>query len=285
MRWTIRFFLGLAIVLVIAAFFSFKRVPSETPWPTDRVFVALFSPVAKVWRSAADAILSRARLFNVLWDARQENAWLQDEVDGLKAETLALRLAAGFSEETKGVEATYQTMGKHALAARILGYSLFSQSKTAWVDCGQKEGVQVNDVVVDKDGLVGRIYQVYDDSAKVLLLIDAIFAVDAMNPISHARSLVRGLDTNHLEARRYPFLTQMEFIGSAQEMKVADHLVTSGLGAIYPYGIPIGKVLTVQSSDEKLFGKSLLLPAVDFAKLTHVYVLTGGKSIKAEDVH
>lgn len=280
MRWTTRFFLGFAIVLVLAAFFSFKRVPSDTPWPTDRALAALFVPIAKGWRSAADAILARAQLFSVLWDARKENVLLQSEVDKLKAETLALRLSAGLSEEAQGLEAAYLAMGKRALAARILGYSLFSQSKTAWLDRGQKDGVQVNDIVVDKDGLVGRIYQVYDDSAKVLLLIDAIFAVDAMNPVSRARSLVRGLDTNHLEARRYPFLTQMEFIGSAQEMKVADQLVTSGLGAIYPYGIPIGKVLTVQSSDEGLFGKSLLLPAVDFAKLTHAYVLTGHRPAK-----
>jgi len=286
MRWTTRFLLVLAVIFVLMMLVTFKRVPSETPWPTDRAFVALFVPVAKVWRSAADAVLSRTQLFNVLWDARQDNILLQGEVDRLKAETLALRLSAGLSEEAQGVEAVYLTMDKRALAARILGYSLFNQSKTAWVDRGQKDGVQVNDVVVDKDGLVGRIYQVYADSAKVLLLIDAIFAVDAMNPASHARSLVRGLDTNHLDARRYPFLTQMEFIGSAQEMKVEDHLVTSGLGAIYPYGIPIGKVLTVQSSDEQLFGKSLLLPAVDFAKLTHVYVLTGGTSGEAKtDAH
>lgn len=280
----------LAMASAIAAFVFFKRVPSETPWPTDRALVALFAPVAKAWRSAADAISARTSLFNVLWDARADNAVLQKELDALKTEALALRMVAGLTEETKGVEAVYLAMGKRAYAARILGYSLFSQSKTAWVDRGLKDGVLVNDIVVDKDGLVGRIYQVFEDSAKVLLLIDATFAVDAMNPTSRTRSLVRGLDTNRLEAKRYPFLTQMEFIGSAQEMKVEDQLVTSGLGAIYPYGIPIGKVLTVQSSDENLFGKSLMLPAVDFAKLTHVYVLTAQTPVRVPvkdkaDVH
>lgn len=144
--------------------------------------------------------------------------------------------------------------------------------------------MQVNNIVVVGDGLVGRVLQTFARSSKILLLIDQGFSVDAVNERSSIRILVSGMNDETLATIRQPFLTQVEYLENAAEMREHDVLVTSGLGGIFPPGIPIGTVDHVSYSDKNLFDKAWVLPAVDFTKLTHVYVLLAGHTVKVEKV-
>jgi rod shape-determining protein MreC len=54
-----------------------------------------------------------------------------------------------------------------------------------------------------------------------------------------------------------------------------DLVVTSGLGAVFPRGLPIGRVAKIDDKGSALFHFAILAPAVDFARVEEVLLLTG----------
>jgi rod shape-determining protein MreC len=58
-------------------------------------------------------------------------------------------------------------------------------------------------------------------------------------------------------------------------MQVGDVVVTSGLGGLFPGGIPIGRVRSIDDRGSALFHYAQLAPAVDFARIDEVLLITG----------
>jgi rod shape-determining protein MreC len=58
-------------------------------------------------------------------------------------------------------------------------------------------------------------------------------------------------------------------------IQVGDVVVTSGLGGLFPRGIPIGRVRTIDDRGSALFSFAQLAPAVDFARIDEVLLVTG----------
>jgi rod shape-determining protein MreC len=54
-----------------------------------------------------------------------------------------------------------------------------------------------------------------------------------------------------------------------------DLVVTSGLGTLFPKGIPVGRVTAIEDKGSALFHFAVLTPAVDFARVEEVLLLTG----------
>jgi rod shape-determining protein MreC len=58
------------------------------------------------------------------------------------------------------------------------------------------------------------------------------------------------------------------------DIRVGDTIISSGLGEVYPKGLLIGTVISVQQQSYGLFHEVEVQPAVDFATLEEVLVLT-----------
>lgn len=267
----------LLFVLIASAFgvglLSFRKNLRSEPSIIDGFVVAVFNPVSSFFSrvmtridQTIDEYLFATRTAKKADDYRLELEKLRIENTHLKKELSAI-------SENQNFENAYTFLDGKYLRASILAFDPFTQSKTMLISQGRKQGVGSGNVVFNEDGLVGRVVQVFDNSSKVLLLIDDDFAVDTRSARSGARCLVKGLGTAELAALRYPFLSQVEYFQNAAEMLPGDELETSGISAIYPRGIRVGKLKTLSSDDKGLFGKAVVVPAVDFAKLDHVYVL------------
>src|SRR3989454_8914749 len=59
-------------------------------------------------------------------------------------------------------------------------------------------------------------------------------------------------------------------------LQIGDLVVSSGLGGLFPGGIPIGRVRTIDDRGSALFNYAQVTPAVDFARIDEVLLLTGG---------
>jgi rod shape-determining protein MreC len=59
------------------------------------------------------------------------------------------------------------------------------------------------------------------------------------------------------------------------QVEVGDLVVTSGVGNLFPKGLPIGRVVAIQDKGSALFHFAVLAPAVDFARVEEVLLLTG----------
>ncbi len=64
-----------------------------------------------------------------------------------------------------------------------------------------------------------------------------------------------------------------EYLLRKHDVSVGDMIVTSGLDGVYPKGLPIGKVVTVDRPHAGIFQHVSVVPFVDFEKLEEVVVM------------
>jgi rod shape-determining protein MreC len=128
---------------------------------------------------------------------------------------------------------------------------------------------QFNQPVLSPEGLVGRVVVASGTYAKVQLITDRAAAVGAMALRTRRQGVVRGSAREGLE---------LDYVPLQADIRVGDRIVTAGIDGIYPRGIPVGTVASVEPGGPlepggQLFHRIRLVPAVDFGTLDQVYLL------------
>ncbi len=147
----------------------------------------------------------------------------------------------------------------------------FAHSLT--IDDGSSSGVRLDDPVVNGDGLVGIVSNVFPHTALVRLLTDPNTFVSALDPRTHVRGMV------HTGTSGTLILDQVQ---KQFRVKKGDKLVTAGTHSarypdLYPYGIPIGTVTSVNATDTATFLQVQVQPFADLGSLEAVAVLVPKK--------
>ena len=152
--------------------------------------------------------------------------------------------------------------------ARVVTRDPANWWKTIQIDLGSRDGLTNNLPVMTADGLVGRISAVGLYTAQVVLVGDQNCRVSALveNPTHDMGVLTRGgfLDTS---------LVSMNYLSSSANLKAGQNVVTSGLGGIFPAGIPIGKVVDAQMVEFGLASEARVKLNVNLGALEEVYIL------------
>jgi len=117
--------------------------------------------------------------------------------------------------------------------------------------------------VIAPPGVVGRVVVPSARSAKVQLLIDRNAAAAVIVERTRAQGVVVGGDNDRL---------QMQYVSEASDLVVGDLVVTSGIDTIYPKGLVIGKVETVEKNGPA-FKRIVVKPAVDFSQIEEVLIV------------
>lgn len=149
------------------------------------------------------------------------------------------------------------------LPARVVAEDASSWFRTIMIDKGEEHGVSEGLPVVVAEGVVGRVVRSSSRFARVLLVTDASSAVASLLQGNRARGVCRG------EGERLSF----DFVLRQEEVRVGDRIVTSGMGGVFPKGLVVGSVKTVDRMEFGLFQSITVSPAVDFSHLEEVLVL------------
>ena len=199
-----------------------------------------------------------------LVNVRRENAALKKDLNALKMENSRYRELLFTHERLKALFQFKQSMNIPAVAAQVIGLDPTGWFRSVIIDKGTYAGIKMDMPVLNASGVVGRVVSVSPHYAKVLLLTDQNSAVDALIQRSRDRGIVRGL---RAEA------CALDYMIKTSDVRVGDNVVTSGLGGVYPKGIPIGQVINVEDSPGDLFRHITVKPAVDFSRLEEVLVI------------
>jgi rod shape-determining protein MreC len=116
--------------------------------------------------------------------------------------------------------------------------------------------------VITPDGAVGKVIEVYRDTAQVLLLTDKEGGAGAMLVDSRTQGVVGGTGDP---------MMQMKFVANEDNVAVGEQIVTSGMDKIFPRDIPIGKVEEVKPGNT--FKQIRVQPAAKLDRLETVIVL------------
>jgi|TARA_B110000503_G_scaffold53778_1_gene86338 rod shape-determining protein MreC len=125
------------------------------------------------------------------------------------------------------------------LVAELIGASPDPLSHTIIINRGKNYKVFEGQTVLDADGLMGQVIEVYGASSKVLLISDSSHAL----PVQILRNGMLSIAEGHGDFRHL----SLRYVASIADIKAGDQLVSSGLGGRYPAGYPVGVVVSVNA--------------------------------------
>jgi rod shape-determining protein MreC len=257
------FLLGLVLLLVALLWYSvglrqqketsfFESLVLRATGPFQAGLSSVINGVADIW----DGYL-------YLVDTVDDNRQLQVENSALKSELNRLEEISLENERLRRLLEFKETQAVQTLPAQVIAEDASSWFRTVVIDKGFADGVLEGMPVVVAEGVVGRVIRNGPRESKVLLITDASSAVAALVQASRSRGICRG---------QGEFLN-FDFVLRKEQLEVGDPVITSGMGGIFPKGLLIGYVQSVDRMEFGLFQVIEVVPAVDFSRLEEVLVL------------
>ena len=139
------------------------------------------------------------------------------------------------------------------------------------LDRGKIHHVFEGQVALDGKGLIGQVIELGAHTSSLLLISDAKCAVPVVNQRSGEHGIVVG--QNNIQA------LQLVNIAKTGDVRIGDVFSTSGLGLVYPFGIPVGKVVAIENTPGEAFLKISVKPFANLNKHHMVMLLESHKDI------
>lgn len=200
-------------------------------------------------------------------NVRVENRRLRDEAQRLRVESLRVSEVDEENRRLRRLLQLKEALPLETLSGEVIGREWGGWVRSLTVNRGRSSQVARLTAVIGPDGLIGRIVDVRGGSAVVQVLTDPASTVGAHVVRTRTPGIIEG------EARGTIRFKYMARDGAG--MQVGDMVVTSGLGGLFPRGIPIGRVRSIDDRGSALFHYAQITPAVDFARIDEVLLLTG----------
>lgn len=190
----------------------------------------------------------------------------------LAAQSVKATSAAQLAAENTRLRALLElrpALAVRSAAAEIMYEAADPFSRKVFIDRGQTQGVALGSPVINEAGVLGQVTHVYPLTAEVTLLADKDAAIPVLNIRTRQRSAAFGGQTG---VGGGPGM-ELRFMSGNADVQVGDELHTSGLDGVYPPGLAVARVASVERRAEAGFARVLLTPAAPSAGVRHVLVL------------
>ncbi len=153
---------------------------------------------------------------------------------------------------------------------RIIGRDPANWWRSVQIDLGSLDGVKIDMPVLGGDGLIGRVSEVHPHRSRVALIGDPACRISVTIEATGESGILSANGGTVFD----PTLVDLLFLPATTEARPGDTLYTSGLGEIFPRGIPVGKLIAVEPAPGALTTTARVKLAVNSSKLNQVWVLT-----------
>jgi len=194
----------------------------------------------------------------------EENQSLKKELARIKKESLTLNEIKKENQRLKKLLELRQNISYEAMAASVIGRDPTSWFRTLFINKGSDHGVQENMPVIHDQGLVGHIIKVLPTFAKVQLIVDVNSRVGALAQRTREMGILKGGGQNGC---------LLDYLPRETLIKKGDKVVSSGMGSLYPKGIPVGQVEEIRFKKRGLYQTAKIKPLVNFNTLEEVLIL------------
>ena len=155
-----------------------------------------------------------------------------------------------------------------SVAAEILYEAADPYSRKVFIDRGAAQGVLRGAPVVNEAGVLGQVTRVYPLTAEVTLLTDR----DAAIPVINTRTQQRSAAFGGAGGGANPGM-ELRFMAGNADVQPGDTLSTSGLDGVYPSGLAVARVVSVERRADYGFARIALAPAAPPDGVRYVLVL------------
>ncbi|HMN57034.1 MAG TPA: rod shape-determining protein MreC [Ottowia sp.] len=168
----------------------------------------------------------------------------------------------------RGLLALRERIQVPSQAAQVLYDATDPYSRRVVIDKGQLQDIAPGSPVLDGEGVLGQVTQVYPFVSEVTLLIDR----DQVIPVVNTRTGTRGVAFGDPTAQGG--LLELRYMPAGEDVKEGDLLSTSGIDGVYPPGLPVARVVSVDRQGDSSFARILCQPLAQLQGARHVMVLT-----------
>jgi rod shape-determining protein MreC len=205
-------------------------------------------------------------------DAKKENKQLKTEVKNLRGQLAQLATDKREADQLRALTQVSANLPQNAktITARVIAHSPTVWYSTIGIDKGRNDGVHVNQPVITAGGLAGKVVATTAGSARVALITDQSIGVSA----EVMPSGVGGVVTPEIGGKDLI----LDYIPKNSRLKRGDVVVTSGfksgpLESLFPRGIPIGRIGSVNRDELENFQRVRVQPYAQLRDIDFVQVV------------
>ena len=228
-----------------------------------------FSTITMPFRMAGSAIAMPfqgiGNIFSNLTADQQTLSDLKAENEQLRSRNAELEETNQSTQRLQGLLDLKNTYNLQSTGARVISGSTDSFNNTIVIDKGTSSGLAVGMPVVDSGGVIGQIIECSPTTSTVRLITDEKSGVAAMVQSSRAQGMLMGSASRQIT---------LNLINTNQKVAVGDTVVTSGLGGVFPKGLPLGKVTSVEAAPGSLYYTIVVEPYGNVSTNEEVMVIT-----------
>jgi rod shape-determining protein MreC len=259
----------LGVVLMVCLLLLTVQTRSHARPATDLIALVT-TPVQRGLAGLHRAALGVWSTYRDWKNIRADNSHLRDENERLRVEALVVGETLDENQRLRRLLDLRARLPIQTLPGEIIAREWGGWVRSLIVNRGRTDDIQRLTAVISPDGLVGRVVDVRRGSAVVQVLTDPTSSVGAHTLKSRTPGMVEGEPRGTI---RFKYMAR-EVAG----LTAGDLVVTSGQGGLFPRGIPIGRVRAIDDRGSALFHFAILDPAVDFARVDEVLLVTGDRT-------
>lgn len=266
-------------VLSVALFTLSCRTGESGPLGVVRsAFQTVTMPVRYLGATVAAPFQGLGNIFTNLTADQATLSELQAENDQLRARNVELEEDAESAQRLQDLLDLRDANNLQSTAARIISGSTDSWSSTVTIDKGTSSGLTAGMPVTSSSGIVGQIISCSASTSVVRLLTDENSSISAMIQSSRAQGMLDGSATGEVT---------LTLVRTNQQVSVGDTVVTSGLGGVFPKGLAVGQVTSVENNPGSLYLDivvELFAKAETTEEVLVITSLTEEQQASAEDI-
>jgi len=256
--WSHRFSF-IALMMVAVALIALSKANSPLASRMRGQVVDAFAPILAAVSQPVDAVSNWLGAMASASNLRDENARMLAEIQRIRAVQIRVaQLEAENQSLRKLLGAPAAIKGNH-IVARVIADPGRGYVRSLLISAGKIDGIRRGLAVVDARGLIGRVTEVGERSARILLLVDINSRVPIRVERTRERAILAG---NNTETPRLLYLSEIS------QVQPGDRIITSGHDGVFPPGLPVGLVSGIEG------GIVRVRPLVKWGRIEFVRILT-----------
>jgi rod shape-determining protein MreC len=253
----------LLIVALILMWFDsknpewFKPIRSTSHAAMQPIYELSLPPsYAKHWSSGS--LQSKEAL-------RRENMQLKSQLIHAQAKLQQQDYILAQNARLQGILSTTRPEQFDLNLAQVIGTDTNLLRQIVVLNKGEQDGVQIGQAVIDENGILGQIINVYPNTSRLLLITDQQQSVAVTVKRTGQRAIVTG--------QGIPTSLSLEYVFKTSDVRVGDELVSSGLGGRIPAGYRVGRIAHIEDTQADNFRSIDVTPAANFVDNAYVLIL------------
>lgn len=261
-------FVIILVVIILLVVVAFTAGENSKLSVVRNVLSVPLQPLQRAINSIGESIKDTIHFFQDARTFKKENEELKLRLAEMEREMDKVYKLQKENEELRNLLSFKQQFTQELLGCNIIAKDPGNLFEVFTIDRGSKDGISVNDPVINSNGLVGRVSRVDLLSARVVSIIDTESSVSAR--LSKSRDLVMLRGDAQLRTQG---LCRLDYIPPDVDVSVGDKVETSGMSSLYPKGITIGEIVEVIRNEGQFDYYAIVKPSVDFRRLEEVAVI------------